>query len=103
MLSTKQMENKKPLPVSRKGLMIQVRLERVDGLGRQHERVLLLIAGVAGESIKTIVVIGVIPADFQAGQHVRPEGILNGGRDFLSLVGVVSAGPSPISISLAEE
>jgi hypothetical protein len=34
--------NKKPLPVFRKGLMIQVRLERINGLGCEQEGILTI-------------------------------------------------------------
>jgi hypothetical protein len=63
--------NKKPLSVSRKGLMIQVRLERVNGLrckqpGITHERA--AIAAVALKHfIVTLAVIDMIPTDFHTG------------------------------------
>ena len=91
MLKDVSQDNKKPLSVSRKGLVIQVRLELIDGLCCEHEGVLTKTTGFFIGVVECVVAIAVamihmIPTEFQAGQHIRPEGILNRGGEFLSLL-----------------
>src|SRR5277367_1304255 len=77
-------KTKSPFRFDRKGLVIQVRLEHVDCLCREQEGILLVASGRGGVTIAAA--IGMIPTEFQAGQHIRPERVLNGGCEFLSLI-----------------